>query len=203
MSHVTGMVSQLADQRVLGQFSLAGIAAVSWIAFASGAACTTLMFNYMRRRGARNLFAVALLAEALLILLFGTFGGTHPQHELAFITLCFTMGLQNALIIEISLAEIPTTHLTGLTTDLSIEIGNLLYWIRRPARRVPAGGRLPARSASALPALFLPCRWPGPGGDRHCAGPQSLTKRVFTDGCNSNFERVTSLDYRAPRSACT
>jgi uncharacterized membrane protein YoaK (UPF0700 family) len=87
------------------------------------------------RRGVRTLYAIPLLAEAMLILLFGTFGGTLKQHELAdvslaVITLCFTMGLQNALITKISRAEIRTTHLTGLTTDLGIEIGKLLYWNR-------------------------------------------------------------------------
>lgn len=163
-SHITGMVSQLADQLVLGQFALAGIAAVSWVAFASGAASTAVMVNYLRRRGARNLFAVPLLAEALLILLFGTFGGTLRQHELAdvslaVITLCFTMGLQNALITKISLAEIRTTHLTGLTTDLGIEIGKLLYWNRwtdgeeRVAVRANAG-RLRVH-ASLLGAFLL------------------------------------------------
>lgn len=131
-SHITGMVSTFADQLVLRHADLAGIAAVSWLAFASGAASTALMVNYLRRRGVRNLYALPLLAEATLILLFGTFGGTLRQHELAdvslaVITLCFTMGLQNALITKISRAEIRTTHLTGLTTDLGIEIGKLLY----------------------------------------------------------------------------
>lgn len=132
-SHITGMVSALADQLVLGQLALAGIAAISWMAFASGAAATAIMVNYLRRRGARNLYALPLLAEAGLVLVFGTFGGTLRQHELAdvslaVITLCFTMGLQNALITKISMADIRTTHLTGLTTDLGIEIGKLLYW---------------------------------------------------------------------------
>jgi uncharacterized membrane protein YoaK (UPF0700 family) len=132
-SHITGMVSALADQLVLGQLALAGIAAISWIAFTSGAAATAMMVNYLRRNGARNVYAIPLLAEALLILVFGTFGGTLSQHELAdvslaVITLCFTMGLQNALITKISMAEIRTTHLTGLTTDLGIDIGKLLYW---------------------------------------------------------------------------
>jgi uncharacterized membrane protein YoaK (UPF0700 family) len=134
-SHITGMVSTFADQLVLRNVELACIAGVSWMAFASGAASTALIVNYLRRKGVRNLYAIPLLAEAVLILLFGTFGGTLKQHELAdvslaAITLCFTMGLQNALITKISRAEIRTTHLTGLTTDMGIEIGKFLYWNR-------------------------------------------------------------------------
>jgi uncharacterized membrane protein YoaK (UPF0700 family) len=137
-SHMTGMVSTFADQVVLRNFALAGVAATSWIAFVGGAAATALMVNYLRRAGMPNLYAVPLLIEAGLILLFGAFGGTLKKHELvdvslAVITLCFTMGLQNALITKISRAEIRTTHLTGLTTDLGIEIGKLIYWNRYQA----------------------------------------------------------------------
>ena len=37
------------------------------------------------------------------------------------------MGLQNAVITKISRAEIRTTHVTGLVTDIGIELGKLLY----------------------------------------------------------------------------
>lgn len=135
-SHITGMVSALADQLVLRNYQFAGIAAMSWLAFVSGAATTALLVNYLRGANVGNAYAVPLLIEAFLILAFGAFGGTLRKHEfgdlsIAAITLCFTMGLQNALITKISRAEIRTTHLTGLTTDMGIEIGKLLYWNRR------------------------------------------------------------------------
>jgi uncharacterized membrane protein YoaK (UPF0700 family) len=38
------------------------------------------------------------------------------------------MGLQNAMITKISKAEIRTTHVTGLVTDIGIELGKLVYW---------------------------------------------------------------------------
>jgi uncharacterized membrane protein YoaK (UPF0700 family) len=38
------------------------------------------------------------------------------------------MGLQNAIITKVSRAEIRTTHVTGLVTDIGIELGKLLYW---------------------------------------------------------------------------
>jgi len=46
------------------------------------------------------------------------------------ILLCYMMGLQNALITKISHAEIRTTHITGLVTDIGIELGKMLYWNR-------------------------------------------------------------------------
>jgi uncharacterized membrane protein YoaK (UPF0700 family) len=142
-SHMTGMVSMLADQIVLRDFELATVALVSWLAFVCGAALTALLVNRFRRSGAANVYAIPLLIEAALILVFGSFGGALEKHEfadvsLAVITLCFTMGLQNALITKISRAEIRTTHVTGLTTDMGIELGKLLYWNRK------AGGAMRA-----------------------------------------------------------
>jgi len=47
--------------------------------------------------------------------------------------LCFMMGPQNAVISKLSNAEIRTTHVTGIVTDIGIgiELGKLFYWNRR------------------------------------------------------------------------
>ncbi|MFM2029842.1 MAG: hypothetical protein RL517_1033, partial [Pseudomonadota bacterium] len=47
--------------------------------------------------------------------------------------LCFVMGLQNAIVTKASRAEIRTTHMTGVITDMGIELGKLLYWNRLSA----------------------------------------------------------------------
>lgn len=44
------------------------------------------------------------------------------------VLLCFIMGLQNAMVTKLSSAEIRTTHMTGIVTDIGIELGKLLYW---------------------------------------------------------------------------
>ncbi len=134
-SHMTGMVSTLADQLVLRNLELVSVALVSWGAFVVGAATTAILVNAAQRRSARNIYAQPLMLEALCILIFGAFGGTLRAEEfadvsMAVIVLCFAMGLQNALITKISSAEIRTTHVTGLTTDLGIELGKLVYWNR-------------------------------------------------------------------------
>jgi uncharacterized membrane protein YoaK (UPF0700 family) len=40
--------------------------------------------------------------------------------------LCFIMGLQNATVTKISGARIRTTHVTGMITDVGIELGKLV-----------------------------------------------------------------------------
>ena len=78
-------------------------------------------------------YALALLLEAALLLVFGLVGAhlDTPAQLLVPTTvllLCFIMGLQNAIVTKISQAEIRTTHMTGVVTDLGLELGRLLYW---------------------------------------------------------------------------
>jgi uncharacterized membrane protein YoaK (UPF0700 family) len=46
----------------------------------------------------------------------------------AVLLLAFIMGLQNALMTKMSASQIRTTHMTGVITDLGIELGKWLYW---------------------------------------------------------------------------
>lgn len=135
-SHMTGIVSAMADNIVLGQFTLvlAGLAAV--ICFAGGAMLSSWLVNWARGRHLRSEFALPLLLEAALLMVFGVLGTRINEHVTVYVSvtvllLCFIMGLQNAIITKVSKAEIRTTHVTGLITDIGIELGRLLYWARR------------------------------------------------------------------------
>lgn len=132
-SHMTGIVSLMADNIALGNLALAlgGLSALC--AFLGGAMTSSLMVNWAKRRRLRSQFALPLLLEAGLLLLFGLMGAVMDE-RFAFrlpetvIILCFTMGLQNAVITKISHSEIRTTHITGLVTDFGIELGRLIYF---------------------------------------------------------------------------
>jgi uncharacterized membrane protein YoaK (UPF0700 family) len=81
-----------------------------------------------------------MMVEAGLLLCFGLTGARLERHEWFVLPatvalLCFTMGLQNAIITKISQAEIRTTHLTGMVTDIGIELGKAMYWNRRDSER--------------------------------------------------------------------
>lgn len=149
-SHMTGVVSEVADDMVLGRWPLVAAGLLALLAFIAGAASTAILVNYARRnpRGAAGPYAVPLLIEAALLLAFSLVGGRLQGHELVSVSLTaillsYAMGLQNALITKISNAEIRTTHVTGLVTDIGIELGKLLYW--NAEATVPPGGAAPAR----------------------------------------------------------
>jgi uncharacterized membrane protein YoaK (UPF0700 family) len=150
-SHMTGIVSSMTDAIILGDREIIATGVGALGAFILGAATTALLVNAARRRGLSSAYALPLLLEACLLLLFGLVGASLNQLHTVFfsatvVLLCFIMGLQNAVITKISHAEIRTTHVTGLVTDIGIELGKLLYVNRRtdpPADRVIADrGRL-------------------------------------------------------------
>ncbi len=132
-SHMTGIVSSMADNLVLGAYDLVLGGLGGLLSFLLGAACSAIMVNYSRRHQLHSEFALPLLFEALLLLGFGVLGARLSGIPGLFVPvtvmlLCFIMGLQNALITKLSHAEIRTTHITGIVTDIGIELGKLLYW---------------------------------------------------------------------------
>lgn len=134
-SHMTGVVSSIADDLVLGQGLLVLAGVGSLLAFMAGAAVTAILINWARRRRMQGEYALSLLLEASLLLLFGLLGAylnvlIEVFMPTTVLLLCFIMGLQNAIVTKISQAEIRTTHMTGVITDLGIELGRLLYWNR-------------------------------------------------------------------------
>ncbi|MFZ6863643.1 YoaK family protein [Undibacterium sp. Ji67W] len=142
-SHMTGMLAAATDDLVLGRILPAMAALFSLLSFASGATCTALIVNFAKRNHLRYIYTPVLLLEAILLLFFGLIGTRLQQHEVITVSfttvlLCYTMGLQNALITKISNAEIRTTHVTGLVTDIGIEFGKLIYWNKNKGELHPS-----------------------------------------------------------------
>ncbi|ALG69760.1 membrane protein [Azospirillum thiophilum] len=131
-SHMSGIVSSVADNLVLGNLTALAAGVASVAAFVSGAAYSTILINWGRHHRMHSAYAYPLFWEALLLLAFGLLGNSLEDHRALFtpltvLLLCFIMGLQNAIITKISNAEIRTTHMTGIVTDIGIELGKLVY----------------------------------------------------------------------------
>jgi uncharacterized membrane protein YoaK (UPF0700 family) len=159
-SHMTGVLSFVADSLVLGQatLALAGLAAL--LAFTFGAMTTAWMVNWGLRRQLQSAYGRPLLLEAALLLVFGLVGTGIDFFAplfapLTVLVLCFIMGLQNAVITKISHSEIRTTHITGLLTDLGIELGKLFYINRLTREHLVEGNRKKIRLHMTLIASFF------------------------------------------------
>jgi uncharacterized membrane protein YoaK (UPF0700 family) len=152
-SHMTGVVSSMADNLALAQFDLVLAALGALLSFIVGAAISAMLVNYSRVHELHSQYALPLMVEACLLLLFGLLGARLSDIDGLFVSvtvmlLSFIMGLQNAVITKLSNAEIRTTHITGIVTDIGIEIGKLAY-------RNPPGTPAPERILANRPRLAL------------------------------------------------
>ncbi|RZI63908.1 MAG: DUF1275 domain-containing protein [Variovorax sp.] len=158
-SHMSGFASQLADGLVLGSMPLLLGALGALLAFVVGAATTAVIVHWARRHRLRSAFAMPLMLEAALLLVFGLLGAitlTWPTLfavPLTVLLLSYIMGLQNGLSSSMSNGKMRTTHMTGHITDLGLELGRLAF---RNPRETPAALRVQAnRSALRLYASLL------------------------------------------------
>ena len=161
-SHMTGFVSLLADNVVLGNMTLVLGAFGALLAFTTGAAVTAVLVNWARQRHVRSEYALPLLMESMLLLVFGLMGATLNRQTpfavpLTVLVLSFTMGLQNALVSKISSSQIRTTHMTGIVTDIGIELGKMFYWNRTasPLESRVRANRIKLRLFCTLLAAFV------------------------------------------------
>ena len=136
-SHMTGFASQVADGLVLGNLTLVLNALGALLAFICGAAVSAMLINWGQQYQLRSVYALPLLVESVLMLVFGLMGAiTLTWHTpfalpLTVLLLSFIMGLQNAVGTKSTGGKIRTTHMTGNITDLGMELGKMLYWNRR------------------------------------------------------------------------
>ena len=161
-SHMTGFASMLADNLVLGNIALVLGSAGTLLAFVAGAAATAVLVNWARQNHLRSEYALPLLLEAGLLLIFGLMGAT-LNHQTPFavpltvLVLAFTMGLQIAVVSKISASQIRTTHMTGVITDIGIELGKMVYWnhTASPLESRVRANRIKLRLFSLLLAAFM------------------------------------------------
>lgn len=135
-SHMTGVTSSIANGFATGnvKYALAGVGAL--VSFMGGAAFSEIVINWARNRGLQSEYALPLMIEAWILFFFAFVGEFFSHHMGFFVSvtvmiLCFTMGLQNAIVTQISNAVIRTTHMTGIVTDVGVEFGRMLYWNRK------------------------------------------------------------------------
>ena len=160
-SHITGAVAHVGLHTTDGDVTMLKISLGLLFSFLLGSICASLLVSWGRRRQLRGQYAAALLLEAALLAGFGLFGDMLEQHvwlllPVPALLLTLSMGLQNSLITKLSNAEIRTTHLTGIITDIGIELGKLLYR-NNPALNAPdiVANRSKLRILTMLALMFL------------------------------------------------
>ena len=98
--------------------------------FFLGSFVSNLLIEIFLRKNERYMYVVPTLIETTILLALGIWGkdliNTNPN--LIAFSLLFAMGLQNSFVTSISKSIVRTTHLTGLFTDLGIELSQLFFY---------------------------------------------------------------------------
>ncbi|MFD2248397.1 YoaK family protein [Pontibacter ruber] len=124
-TNVTGHVAYFAESFSQGDFQLVRIIGVWMFLFLLGAFSSSFIIG---RIGRNQTFAYTLpiLLEIGILVLNAIYGyrysGGVIEKEIFAGSLLFAMGLQNAMVSMISGSVVRTTHLTGIFTDLGIDL---------------------------------------------------------------------------------
>lgn len=145
-SHVTGSVARVGDDLARGDRDGAVRAAVWIFSFFVGALLAAALAERARKND-KSPYSGTLELETVTLGVIAALGLTEPKGIpwLAVLTtalLCLAMGMQNALVTNLSGAIVRTTHLTGVVTDMGIEVVRATRWLLHLRREKNAPGVL-------------------------------------------------------------
>lgn len=128
-TNVTGHAALLAVKLIEGDFRYARMVSLWLFVFLTGAFLSSF---YIARTGREkpHAYTLPLIVEMLILTAVAGFGyifdGSVASTEVFAGSLLFAMGLQNALVSMVSGSVVRTTHLTGMFTDLGIDLSAAL-----------------------------------------------------------------------------
>ena len=97
--------------------------------FLFGSFCSSFLIEKFRENKQLNVYVIPTLIECFILISVGISSNflmiLYPN--IVICLLLFAMGLQNSFVTKISNAVVRTTHLTGLFTDLGIDLSMLLF----------------------------------------------------------------------------
>jgi uncharacterized membrane protein YoaK (UPF0700 family) len=138
-TNVTGHFAFFAEEVTKHNYQ-AAIVFLIYILFFLGGAFTSNFLSELVLKKNPNLFHVVPITIEIVILISLGIMGTQNSFYLfdgkwiAF-GLLFAMGIQNSLVTKISQSTVRTTHLTGLFTDLGIELSQLFFYKKQEERK--------------------------------------------------------------------
>lgn len=136
-TNVTGHYAYFADNIVRKNYSFAFYTACFLLSFLLGAFTSGTLLEITLRKNKRYAGALPITIEICLIAIVA-FSSTNIALHYPYLLSCvllFAMGLQNALVTKISSSVVRTTHLTGLFTDLGIELSQLIFYWRKDQKK--------------------------------------------------------------------
>jgi uncharacterized membrane protein YoaK (UPF0700 family) len=104
--------------------------------FLFGSFTSSFLIEKFKENKKLNVFVIPTLIECMILVVVALLSNFEQfkYPDLIVCILLFAMGLQNSFVTKISNAVVRTTHLTGLFTDLGIELSQLFFPKSHPNR---------------------------------------------------------------------
>lgn len=128
-TNVTGHFAFFVEELIKNHYFFAFKFLIFVFFYFLGSFCSNLLVEWISKVNFRYQFTIPVIIEAILLFIAGgAFSIYQPKHpDIIALVLLFAMGLQNSLVTRVSNSVVRTTHLTGLFTDLGIEVSQLFF----------------------------------------------------------------------------
>jgi len=129
-TNVTGHFAYFVDEIFKLQFLESSVYFFYILFFFLGSFFSSFLIEMRFKRNEKKIFFLPIIIESIILFTLAIFGKSllHSNPNSIAFGLLFAMGLQNSLVTRISNAVVRTTHLTGLFTDLGIELLQLFFY---------------------------------------------------------------------------
>lgn len=129
-TNVTGHVANLARLLVERDFRIANTVEIWILCFFAGSFFSSFLIDWLKHRKNQYSSSVPIVIEATILLSIALFGQNFDRYmglEIFVGVLLFTMGMQNSIVSVVSGSVVRTSHLTGMFTDLGINLSRLIF----------------------------------------------------------------------------
>ena len=131
-TNVTGHFAYFAEEVMKKNYSAAITFFIFTIFFLIGSFVSNFLAEIISKKNPNLSHVIPISLEIIVLISVGIYG---EQSELSSFegkwiafSMLFAMGIQNSLVTKISQSTVRTTHLTGLFTDLGIELSQLFFY---------------------------------------------------------------------------
>ena len=139
-SHISGALSRIGDSIVMHDWQAALLAFGGVQCYIFGATHASWLILWGKRHHFRSCYGLVMWEEAILLLIFAILGNNWLPKigtPTVLLLLCFIMGMHNTTMSLLSGGAIRSTHMTGSSTDLGIELSRALYYKKSSNPRLP------------------------------------------------------------------
>lgn len=138
-TNVTGHFAYFADEFMNKNYAVAFTFLAFIFFFFIGSFTSNFLSELVALRRPRLMHLVPIALEIFVLIIVGYLGSKCDvsiiNGKLMAFALLFAMGLQNSLVTKVSNSTVRTTHLTGLFTDLGIELSQLFFYKKQEEKK--------------------------------------------------------------------